>query len=114
MLDNYVKFYQKYDLDNILKTCKANVPHQKVKDDSTYKNLIGYFKDDTPYIFEIRKHWKDKNLTTIPEKEYMEVHVKENQDFLNVVLPMASKRAGRRIDKLSLIVDFDDAPLKHF
>ena len=112
MFDNYVKFCQEYDMENIHKTEKNNEKWRKIWEDNNYSGHFGVTKEGMPYYTEVKKYWIAEKLIEIPLRQWEEIFIKGMEDKLRVLFPMASKLAGRRIDRFVVIFDLKDAPLK--
>jgi hypothetical protein len=115
MLDGYFEFHQTHDVGNNLQATNKIPEYTKILSDNIHKSWFGFCKDGTPFEVESRNCWDDKNIVNgIPVEPYKQIFIKSNEDAQRVVLPIASKLAGRRIDKYSVIFDLKDASIKQF
>lgn len=115
MLDNYVKYYQENDIANIHWVDRNLSNYQAILRANTHRSIFGLTKCGMPVVTESRRFWNDDNLTNeIPMEHYRSLFMLEQENFQKIILPIASKLAGRRIDRYCLIFDFKDAPLKQF
>jgi hypothetical protein len=115
MLDNYVKYYQENDIENIHWVNRDLSNYQAILSANIQKSIFGFTKCGMPVVTESRRFWKDYTLVgEIPMEHYRSLFMLEQENFQKIILPIASKLAGRRIDKYCLIFDYKDAPLKQF
>ena len=113
MFDNYVKFFKKYNLDNIIEIHHSN----KEWYDLFWGNISKHYvisKDNQPVSFEFRKYFNETELIKIPDKIFTELNLKLFEDEIKVMFPLLSKKAGKRIDKINLVFDLKDAALSQY
>ena len=115
MLDKYFEFHQTHDVSNILQATNKVPEYTKILSDNRHKSWFGFTKDGTPFEVNSRNHWNDENIVNgVPVEPYKQHFIKDCEEAQKVVLPIASKIAGRRIDKFSVLFDLKDASIKQF
>lgn len=116
MFDNYIEYYKTNHIGEIIKYWKQNTQEaHQVFNKHTFRNIYGYNKEGMPVELENRKYYDDYGLVKNMTKEkYVEVFAKLCEDMQNIIFPLASKRAGKRIDRFCLIFDLKDASITQF
>ena len=82
-----------------------------------YSNMSKHYmitKNNEPITIEFRQFFNDDELIKIPEDVHCQLFLKIINDNLKISFPICSKKAGKRIDKVNVVMDLTNAPISNY